>query len=71
VSYYIAAGAKAGASDWQRAYPLALFDPQSMPYDPAYYTDKIDDWLERYASFLGVKQEKPPLEIQGELGEGW
>ena len=64
VSYYITAKAKGKTSDWQRARALALHDATIAPYDPNYYTDKLDDWLERYGTFLGVK---PPGDGQGEL----
>ena len=55
VSYYITAKAKGRTSDWQRARAVARYDPVEAPYDPAYYLDKLDDWLERYGTFLGVK----------------
>jgi DNA polymerase elongation subunit (family B) len=64
VTYYITAKAKGKTSDWQRARALSLYDPASAPYDPNYYLDKLDDWLERYGSFLGVK---PLGDGQGEL----
>ncbi|HWA10786.1 MAG TPA: DNA polymerase domain-containing protein [Opitutaceae bacterium] len=64
VSYYIIAKAKGRTSDWQRARAVALYDAAGAPYDPDYYTDKLDDWLERYGRFLGVK---PPGDGQGEL----
>ncbi len=64
VSYYITAKAKGKTSDWQRARPLALHDAVAAPYDPNYYADKLDDWVERYGIFLGVK---PPEAAQGEL----
>ncbi len=64
VSYYITAKAKGKTSDWQRARAVALYDAVAAPYDPVYYTDKLDDWLERYGRFLGVK---PPGDGQGEL----
>jgi DNA polymerase I len=64
VTYYIAATNR-GTSDWQRARPVALFDPAEAPYDPYYYIEKLDDWLARYGTFLGVKP--PPADIQGEL----
>ncbi len=63
VSYYITAKAKGKTSDWQRARPLALHDPAVAPYDPTYYLDKLDDWVERYGPFLGVK----PGHDQGEF----
>ena len=64
VSYYITAKAKGKTSDWQRARALALYDASAAPYDPSYYADKLDDWLERYGSFLGAK---PKASDQGEL----
>ncbi|MEO6874076.1 MAG: DNA polymerase domain-containing protein [Opitutaceae bacterium] len=67
VSYYITAKAKGKTSDWQRARALALYDEASAPYDPQYYLDKLDDWLERYGSFLGAK---PAASDQGELFGG-
>ncbi len=67
VRYYITAKAKGKTSDWQRARALALHDPVAAPYDPDYYAEKLDDWLERYATFLGIKP-LPPANEQGELG---
>ncbi len=64
VSYYITAKAKGKTSDWQRARALSLYDAATAPYDPDYYADKLDDWLERYGGFLGVK---PRGDGQGEL----
>ncbi len=64
VTYYITAKAKGKTSDWQRARALALHDPVAAPYDPDYYVEKLDDWLERYGAFLGFK---PPPSAQGEL----
>jgi DNA polymerase elongation subunit (family B) len=64
VSYYITAKAKGKTSDWQRARALALYDATTAPYDPEYYADKLDDWLERYGNFIGVK---PLGDGQGEL----
>ncbi len=55
VSYYITAKAKGKTNDWQRARALALYDATAAPYDPTYYLDKLEDWIERYGSFLGVK----------------
>jgi DNA polymerase elongation subunit (family B) len=55
VSYYITAKTKGKTNDWQRARPVALYDATAAPYDPDYYIKKLDDWLERYGSFLGVK----------------
>jgi len=64
VSYYIMAKQKGQTSDWQRARPIELYDAAAAPYDPTYYTDKLDDWLERYGPFLGIK---PAGGVQGEL----
>jgi DNA polymerase elongation subunit (family B) len=64
VSYYITPKLKGRTSDWQRARPVGLYDPAAAPYDPTYYTDKLDDWLERYGTFLGIK---PAGGVQGEL----
>lgn len=64
VSYYITSRAKGRTNDWQRARPLQLYDPEKAPYDPDYYVEKLDDWLERYGTFLGVKTAAPE---QGEL----
>lgn len=64
VSYYIRPKAKGQTSDWQRARPVALYDATQAPYDPKYYLEKLDDWVERYGKFLGVK---PPGGEQGEL----
>ena len=52
VSYYILPKAKGQTSDWQRARPVTLFDPVESPYDPKYYLDKLDDWIERNAKFI-------------------
>lgn len=63
VSYYIGAKARGQTSDWQRARPLAAHDPVSAPYDPVYYLGKIDDWLERYGRFLGIKPQGAQQEM--------
>jgi len=54
VSYYIGPKAKGQTSDWQRARPVAQYDPVGFPYDPVYYLEKIEDWLERYGRFIGL-----------------
>jgi DNA polymerase, archaea type len=64
VTYYVTARTKGRTNDWQRARPLSLYDPMNAPYDADYYTEKLNDWLERYGSFLGVQ---PPPHVQGEL----
>ena len=63
VAYYITAKAKGKTSDWQRARPVALYDAATAPYDPQYYLDKLDDWIERYGVFLGASVPK----AQGEF----
>jgi len=67
VSYYITPKTKGRTADWQRARPLALFDPVAAPYDPFYYTDKLDDWLRRYGSLLGLTPGQASTEVQAEL----
>ncbi|MFI5355995.1 MAG: DNA polymerase domain-containing protein [Opitutales bacterium] len=64
VRYYIGPKTKGQTSDWQRARSLASFDPVAAPYDSKYYLDKLDDWQERYGTFLGLK---PAGGVQGEL----
>ncbi len=64
VTYYIAMKQRGGTSDWQRARPVAHYDPITAPYDPEYYLKKLDDWLERYGPSLGVT---PPGGVQGDL----
>jgi DNA polymerase I len=67
VSYYITPKAKGRTGDWQRVRPISLFDPAAAPYDPTYYTGKLDDWLRRYGPFLGVAPVKESSEVQGEM----
>ena len=67
VTYYITARSKGRTSDWQRARALTLFDPVQAPYDEDYYQEKLDDWLERYGTFLGDGKPKPVSPAQGEL----
>jgi DNA polymerase elongation subunit (family B) len=69
VSYYITAKAKGKTADWQRARPLAAFDAAQAPYDPQYYLEKIDDWLERYGSFLGDEAKACAANAPGAQGE--
>jgi len=66
VSYYLTPKAKGRTSDWQRARPLALFDPAAPEagYDPQAYLDKLDDWLERHGALIGAT---PSGGMQGEL----
>lgn len=68
VTYYITPRQKGRTSDWQRARPVALYDPAGAPYDPEHYARKLDDWLERYGRFLGVSApQKKTDDRQGEL----
>lgn len=55
VSYYVTLRQKGMTADWQRARPIELYDPEAAPYDAEFYSSKLDDWLERYGPFLGVK----------------
>jgi len=63
VSYYIIPRVKGQTSDWQRARPLASYDPATAPYDPVYYLEKIDDWAERYGRFLGIRPQTDQQEM--------
>ncbi len=63
VSYYIGPKAKGQTSDWQRARPLAHYDPVNAPYAVDYYIVKIDDWLERYGRFLGIQPKASQQEM--------
>ena len=68
VTYYVTQKQKGRTSDWQRARPLASHDPAGAPYDPEYYSAKLDDWLERYGKFIGVSPAPPEADSrQGEL----
>jgi DNA polymerase elongation subunit (family B) len=68
VAYYITPKQKGRASDWQRAKPVAAYHPAEAPYDPKYYSDKLDDWLERYGRFIGVTPTAAKADdLQGEL----
>lgn len=63
VTYYIVPGQKGQRADWQRARPLAHYDAVSAPYDPVYYMEKIDDWVERYGRFAGVRPQTDQQEL--------
>jgi DNA polymerase, archaea type len=63
VSYYVTPKTKGRSSDWQRARAVTDYDPRQQPYDPVYYTKKLDDWLERYGRFLGVAPALPLGEL--------
>ena len=52
VQYYVTMGEKARDPDWKRARSIEQFDASSAPYDAAYYTKKLDEWLKRYSSFI-------------------
>ena len=64
VVYYVTAKTRTRVNDWQRARPLSLYDAVNAPYDADYYVEKLNDWLDRYGTFLGVTAPKP---VQGEL----
>jgi DNA polymerase elongation subunit (family B) len=64
VAYYIAPKRPGENADWQRAKALEFFDPETAPYDPHYYLDKLNDWIVRYGSFISVR----PTGVQEELG---
>lgn len=66
VKYYVTARSHGRINDWQRARPLSLYDPVGAPYDADYYVEKLNEWLDRYGSYLGVKQPEPQ-QVQGEL----
>lgn len=63
VTYYIGAKQKGQTADWQRARPIALHDAQAAPYDPVYYLEKIDDWVERYGRFVGLRPNVDQQEL--------
>ena len=63
ISYYIGPKAKGQTSDWQRARPLAAYDAVNAPYAVDYYIVKIDDWLERYGRFLGIRPNTSQQEL--------
>lgn len=63
VQYFITYGDKKRNPDWQVARPLHHYDPDNVPYDPAYYTRKLEEWRKRYADFL----DAPKDNRQGEL----
>lgn len=64
VAYYITPKQKGRTNDWQRARPVALYDPVSAPYDPEHYNEKLDDWLERYGKFLGISRPAEPEQTE-------
>lgn len=64
VSYYITIKKKGEGSDWQRARPVSLFDPVQSPYDPEHYLEKLDDWIDRYGSYLGIKRVSEQTEFK-------
>lgn len=64
VTYYITTRTRNRPNDWQCARPIELYDAETAPYDADYYAEKLDDWLDRYAGFLGLA---PRSGVQGEL----
>lgn len=66
VSYFISNVDSSKGADWKRAYPIELYNPKTLPYDPSYYLKKLEDWQEKFSEFLPKNLgEKTP--IQGEL----
>ena len=63
MTYYIAATSRGGTSDWQRARPVSLFDAQQAPYDASYYLKKLDDWIDRYGTWLGITKQEDQAEL--------
>ncbi len=63
VTYYIPIADKPRLPDWQRALPVDSYNPEELPYDPAYYKKKLDAWIKRYSEYLLDEEENP----QGEL----
>ena len=63
VSYYIQPAEKGKKSDWQRARSIDAYDPEHHPYDPVYYTKKIDAWIKRYGPFIGADPEQDQKEL--------
>ena len=64
VTYYVGWPTKGQSSDWQRARPIEKWNAATAPYDRTYYLKKLEDWVERYGGYFGVK---PPGGEQGEL----
>jgi DNA polymerase elongation subunit (family B) len=63
VTYFVGPKRKGQTSDWQRAWPTAQFDAVRAPYAVDYYLVKIDDWLDRYGRFLGIRAETTQQEM--------
>lgn len=64
VSYYITMKKGGDGSDWQRARPVSLFDPVQSPYDPDHYLKKVDEWIDRYGSYVGMKRVSEQTEFK-------
>lgn len=64
VSYYITMKRRGETSDWQRARPVSLFDPERYPYDPEHYLEKLDDWIDRYGTYLGIRRASDQTEFK-------
>ncbi|HEU5080441.1 MAG TPA: DNA polymerase domain-containing protein [Opitutaceae bacterium] len=62
VTYYVSAAMNKTA-DWQRAKPIGAFDAVKAPYDREYYLNKLDEWVERYGPFLGIKPKVEQTEF--------
>ncbi len=67
VSYYIRKLDGKKNPDWKCAYPLELFDADTAPYSPEYYTKKITDWQKRFSELIDNKRAP----VQSELFTCW
>jgi DNA polymerase, archaea type len=63
VSYYVAAWTPGKNQEWQRARPVSLYDAKVAPYDRDYYLKKLEDWLDRYGVFAGIKPKVEQTEF--------
>lgn len=63
VSYFIAPARPGETADWQRARPIAAYDAEKNPYDPAYYLGKVEDWVQRYGRFAGLRPSSEQQEL--------
>lgn len=52
ISYFISDAELKKGADWKRAYPIEMYDKNTLPYDAKYYLKKLDDWCEKFADFL-------------------
>ena len=52
ISYFISDAELKKGADWKRAFPVEMYDKNTLPYDAKYYLKKLDDWCEKFADFL-------------------